>query len=373
MAMDLTQPLHKALYERPTATALVCGERRSTFAQFVDRVARLAAVLQSLGVQPGDRVGLLSLNSDRYVEYLYATWWAGGVINPVNIRWSAREIAYSLDDCDTRILLTDAHFGVAAQQQHVLSRSLKTLVYFGDGPAPEGMADAQALMAQAQPAPDARRGGADLAAVMYTGGTTGQPKGVMLTHANLYASQLSANMAATRPAEAVGLNMAPMFHVGGAGLTLQLMMRLCTQIIIPAFDEVKVLEAIQNERASETFMVPTILKRRDRVVEIDGYVLCIERLPQASGRTTPPPPSARCHPDRSVQPHALAVEVPVGNHQLGQRRVLGRVAQALGERHRRGQRGLHVVGRALQQRRVEDARQDGVHADALAHEVARDR
>ncbi|RIX84102.1 long-chain-fatty-acid--CoA ligase [Acidovorax cavernicola] len=259
--MDLTQPLHKALQERPNATALVCGARRSTFAQFVDRVARLAAVLQSLGLQPGDRVGLLALNSDRYVEYLYATWWAGGVINPVNIRWSAREVAYSLDDCDTRILLSDAHFGAVAQQQRELSRSLKTLVHFGDGPAPEGMADAEALMAQAQPVPDARRGGADLAAVMYTGGTTGLPKGVMLTHTNLYSGQLSANMAATRPAEAVGLNMAPMFHVGGAGLTLQLMMRLCTQVIIPAFDEVKVLEAIQNERASETFMVPTMLKR----------------------------------------------------------------------------------------------------------------
>ena len=259
--MDLTQPLHKALQERPNITALVCGERRRTFAQFVDRVARLAAVLQSLGLQPGDRVGLLALNSDRFVEYLYATWWAGGVINPVNIRWSAREVAYSLDDCDTRILLADAHFGAVAQQQRELSRSLKTLVHFGDGPAPEGMADAEALMAHARPVPDARRGGADLAAVMYTGGTTGLPKGVMLTHGNLYAGQLSANMAATRPPEAVGLNMAPMFHVGGTGLTLQLMMRLCTQVIIPAFDEVKVLEALQSERASETFMVPTMLKR----------------------------------------------------------------------------------------------------------------
>lgn len=259
--MDLTQPLHKALQERPNATALVCGERRHTFAQFADRVARLAAVLRSLGLQPGDRVGLLALNSDRYVEYLYATWWAGGVINPVNVRWSAREIAYSLDDCDTRILLSDTHFGAVAQQQRELSRSMKHLLHFGDGPAPEGMADAEALMAQAQPVSDARRSGADLAAVMYTGGTTGLPKGVMLTHGNLYASQLSTNMAAARPAESVGLNMAPMFHVGGAGLTLQLMMRLCTQVIIPAFDEVKVLEAIQNERASETFMVPTMIKR----------------------------------------------------------------------------------------------------------------
>ncbi|MDM0043773.1 long-chain fatty acid--CoA ligase [Variovorax dokdonensis] len=259
--MHLTQPLHKALQERPDATALVCGQRRQTFTHVVDRVARLAAVLRDLGVRPGDRVGLLALNADRYVEYLYATWWAGGVINPVNIRWSAREIAYSLDDCDTRILLVDANFVELARQQLELSRSLKTLVHFGDGPAPNGLEDAEALMALAQPIADARRGGSDLAAVMYTGGTTGLPKGVMLTHGNLYVGQLSANMAAKRPDEAVGLNMAPMFHVGGTGLALQLMQRLCTQVIISAFDEIKVLEAIQNEQASETFMVPTMLKR----------------------------------------------------------------------------------------------------------------
>ena len=259
--MQLTQPLHKALQERPHATVLVCGQRRKTFAQFVDRVARLAAVLQGAGLQPGDRVGLMALNSDRYVEFLYATWWAGGVVNPVNIRWSAREVAYSLDDCDTRILLADSTFSAVAQAQRGLSRSLHTLLHFDDGPAPEGMLDAESLMADARPVEDARRQGADLAAVMYTGGTTGLPKGVMLTHTNLYAGQLSANMAAARPEEAVGLNMAPMFHVGGTGLTLQLMLRLCTQVIIAAFDEVKVLEAIQRERCSETFMVPTMIKR----------------------------------------------------------------------------------------------------------------
>ncbi|WP_326536556.1 long-chain-fatty-acid--CoA ligase [Pseudorhodoferax sp.] len=274
--MELTQPLHKALQERPQAEALVCGARRSTFAQFTNRVARLAAVLHGLGMAPGDRVGLLALNSDRYVEYLYAVWWAGGVVNPVNIRWSAREVAYSLDDCDTRILLADHHFGAVAAEQRQLSRSLKTLVHFGDGPAPEGFADAETLMAAATPVADARRGGNDLAAVMYTGGTTGLPKGVMLSHANLYTSQLSTNMAASRPAEAVGLNMAPMFHVGGAGLTLQLMMRLAKQVIIPAFDELAVLQALQAERCSETFMVPTMLKRlieHPRFAEFDSSSL----------------------------------------------------------------------------------------------------
>ena len=81
---------------------------------------------------------------------------------------------------------------------------------------------------------------------------------------------------------------------------------------------------------------------------------------------------ARCHADGAVQAHALAVEVAVGDHGLGQVGVFVGLAQPLGEGHGGGQRGLHVVGRALQQRRVEDAGQDGVHADAFAHEVARD-
>ncbi|HVR54108.1 MAG TPA: long-chain-fatty-acid--CoA ligase [Pseudorhodoferax sp.] len=274
--MYLTQPLHKALQERPQATVLVCGQRRSDFATFVDRVARLAGVLRTLGLASGDRVGMLGLNSDRYVEYLYAVWWAGGVINPVNVRWSPREVAYSLDDCDTRMLLADAHFSDTARAQRGLSRSLQTLLHFGDGPAPEGMLDAEALMAQTAPVADARRGGDALAAVMYTGGTTGLPKGVMLSHGNLYASQLSTNMAAARPDESVGLNMAPMFHVGGAGLTLQLMMRLCKQVIIPAFDELAVLQALAQERCTETFMVPTMLKRlieHPRFAEFDSSSL----------------------------------------------------------------------------------------------------
>jgi acyl-CoA synthetase (AMP-forming)/AMP-acid ligase II len=85
--MKLTQPLHKARRERPTANACVFGHRRTSFQDLRERVARLAAGLRSVGVGAGDRVGMLALNSDRYLEYLYGTWWVGGVLNPVNIRW----------------------------------------------------------------------------------------------------------------------------------------------------------------------------------------------------------------------------------------------------------------------------------------------
>jgi acyl-CoA synthetase (AMP-forming)/AMP-acid ligase II len=279
--MNLTQPLHKALIEKPAALALICGERRHTFAAFAARVARLAAVLRSLGVRQGERVAMLGANSDRYIEYLYATWWAGGVINPVNARWSPREMAASLDDCDTRILLVDDSFLPLAAGLRELSASLGTVLRFDEGQCNAVLSDvidAEARIAATDPIADARRGGNDLAAIMYAGGTTGRPKGVMLTHANLYVSQLCTNLAAPRPDEAIGLNLAPLFHVGGLGLTLQLMMRLCAQVIVPAFDEAAVLALIERERASETFLVPTMLKRLIEHPRLAAYDVSSLRL-----------------------------------------------------------------------------------------------
>ncbi len=261
--MYLTQSLHKALREKPNATAVVCGAQRTTFAQFTERVSRLASALRKLGMKPGDRVGMMSLNSTRYVEYLYGVWWGGGAINPVNIRWSPKEVAYSLDDCDTQILLVDKFFSAQATALREQSKSLKTLVYCGDDAVPAGMVGYEALMADAQPMDDMRLGGDDLAAVMYTGGTTGMPKGVMLSHGNLYINALSAVAALPRPpgGESVGMVVAPFFHVAGCGLSLQMMQRLITQVVIPMFDEVAILQAVQTERVTETFLVPTMIKR----------------------------------------------------------------------------------------------------------------
>src|SRR5690606_14806988 len=108
--MYLTQSLHRALQQRPGDIATICGDRVRTVAESADRVARLAGALQALGVQRGERVGILALNSDRYHEYYLAVPWLGAVANPVNIRWSVAEIVYSLQDSDTTVLLVDDAF-----------------------------------------------------------------------------------------------------------------------------------------------------------------------------------------------------------------------------------------------------------------------
>ncbi|SFR68555.1 Acyl-CoA synthetase (AMP-forming)/AMP-acid ligase II [Marinobacter daqiaonensis] len=258
--MYLTQLLHKALREYPNDEAVVFGERRQTWAQLTDRVARLAGVLQTLGMGPDDRVGILGLNSDRYMETVFAALWGGGVFNTVNIRWSAPEIAYSLDDCDTRILFVDDEFASMLGAIRERSSALQKVVYMGDRTAPEGTEDLRDLISGASPVADAGRCDRDLAGILYTGGTTGKPKGVMLSHGNLYLSALSTVIPACRKDRIVGLHSAPFFHVAGIGLLLQLSIRGGTNIILPRFEPLPVIEAIGREKVEETFLVPTMLR-----------------------------------------------------------------------------------------------------------------
>ncbi len=262
MQSFLTQPLHKALQQCPQDTAVSFGARHFSYAEFTDRVARLAAVLQKLGMAPGDRVGMLGLNSHRYLEYFFGTWWGGGVVNPVNIRWSPKEVAYSLDDCDTRILLVDDTFKPMVPALRELSKSLHTVVYIGDGEVPEGALGYEALLSQASTVADAYRQGEDLAAVMYTGGTTGVPKGVMLSHTNLVSNVVGGLVAIPRPSrKSVAVVVAPLFHIGGATLMLEAVHSLLHMVVVPMFEELAVLQAVQDYRATELFLVPIMIKR----------------------------------------------------------------------------------------------------------------
>jgi acyl-CoA synthetase (AMP-forming)/AMP-acid ligase II len=278
MQSFLTQPLHKALQQCPQAPALSFGALNFSFADLTDRVARLASVLQGLGMQPGDRVGMLSLNSHRYIEYFYAVWWGGGAINPVNIRWSPKEIVYSLDDCDTCILLIDDTYKAMIPALRAMSKSLKAIVYTGDGDVPDGAIGYEILLERATPVVDSYRSGNELAAVLYTGGTTGLPKGVMLSHTNLITSALGYLLAIPRKASTTAVIAMPIFHVGGFGHVLQLIMGLHRIVILPSFEESAVLQAIQEHRVTETGLVPIMLKRvveHPRFAEFDTSSLCI--------------------------------------------------------------------------------------------------
>ena len=139
----------------------------------------------------GDRVAILSLNSDRYLELYLAAGWSGTVMVPLNIRWSPLENEDAMRDCRAGILFVDKAFAAVAATLANTIPGLK-LIYADDGETPAGMEDYEALIARSAPMPDAMRESGDLAGIFYTGGTTGRSKGVMLSHGNLMVNALNA-------------------------------------------------------------------------------------------------------------------------------------------------------------------------------------
>ncbi|MFK0087309.1 long-chain-fatty-acid--CoA ligase [Pseudomonas sp. NPDC090755] len=257
--MYLTQGLQRAIQQTPDRIVTICGERRRTFAEFGERVARLAGALQHLGMHAGDRVSMLAVNSDRYIEYIYGTWWAGGVLNPVNIRWATAEIVYSLDDCDTRLLLVDDHFLPLVEGIRATARHAPVCIYVGDGQVPQGMLDYESLLAAAEPVADAGRGGEDLACIMYTGGTTGFPKGVMQTHLNLWSACLQRLAEVHQTRDQRDLHVMPLFHIAGLARIVCSFMIGSTQVIVPTFDAGEVLRLLEEEQVSDAILVPTMI------------------------------------------------------------------------------------------------------------------
>src|SRR5690348_6237201 len=131
----LTQPLHRATLRHPDRVATVFAGRARSYADFAARISRMASALRKLRLQDGDRVGLLAQNSDRFVEFLYAVWWAGGMVNPINIRWSDWDMARALEDCQTRILFVDDTTADMVTALFDRSEHLETVIYAGDGTA----------------------------------------------------------------------------------------------------------------------------------------------------------------------------------------------------------------------------------------------
>jgi acyl-CoA synthetase (AMP-forming)/AMP-acid ligase II len=259
--MYLTQALHRSVQQNPEAVATIFGDRTRTFAETADRVARLAGALRELGVGTGDRVAMYALNSDRYFEYLFAVPWAGAVLNPVNIRWSPAEISYSLEDSSTTVLLVDDTFAGTVGALREQYPGLRTVIHCGDGPPPEGLLGYEDLLAAATPVEDALRSGDDLAGIFYTGGTTGFPKGVMLSHANLLTSALgSLCTGAFLERGARFLHVAPMFHLADLAAWVSQCALGGTHVITPMFDPAAVAAVIAEQEVTHTLLVPTMIQ-----------------------------------------------------------------------------------------------------------------
>lgn len=258
--MYITQAIHRNLQQRPDSVAIEYQDIKLTYRELAKRVVKLAGALRSFNVKDGDRVALMSFNSARYIEYIYAVPWAGGVLNPINFRWSAKEVAYSLDDSKTRVLIIDENFAPLANEVRSKSKALETIICAGEGKLPAGMYSYESILEKSDPVEDALRRGEDLLGVFYTGGTTGIPKGVMLEHGGYIASTLSLILGGVAPEGVRFLHAAPMFHLADFAMLHGVTMRGGTHVVVPFFEPVSVLKAISEKRVTQCLLVPTMVQ-----------------------------------------------------------------------------------------------------------------
>ncbi|MCE8537912.1 long-chain-fatty-acid--CoA ligase [Ruegeria pomeroyi] len=242
----------------PKSIASVFHGRRKTWGEIAARVARIAGGLRTLGLKEGDRVAMLALNSDRYLEFFFATSWAGLVFVPINIRLAPPEVVHWLSDSGSKALIVDDTFlkMIPAITPHL--PDLAYVIHAGDSAIPDGMASFEAL-AQASGGDPSPRCGDELAGIFYTGGTTGVSKGVMLSHGNLVHNAMLMTYHTEYPSDPVYLHAAPMFHLADGASTFSQTMIGGAHAYVPAFTPESTLEAIERDRVTNVTLVPVMV------------------------------------------------------------------------------------------------------------------
>lgn len=230
--------------------AVIAGNASYTRLAWASRIASLATVLRERGVKADDRIAILGQNSHRHVETLYAAMWAGGLAVPLNWRLALPELIDLARDCEPVILITDTEFGPQAAAIAAAVPSIKGVIR---------EADYELLLASAQPLPDVGRNGDDVACLIYTGGTTGRAKGVMLTHANLVANVENATQVVPFDCGTVHLHCGSMFHLSALWRVFAITLCGGRHVILPRFVADDVLEAVSAHGITAVAFVPTMI------------------------------------------------------------------------------------------------------------------
>ncbi|WP_395640272.1 long-chain fatty acid--CoA ligase [Pseudolysinimonas sp.] len=235
---------HRRRVKSADTVALIDGGRRTTYAELAVRVDRLAAALTRRGIGRGDRVAYLGPNAPEFLETLFAVTSLGAIFVPLNIRLAAGEIAYALSDSGSALLIVDPTLAALAPD------TVETV---------EVGAAYEELLAAVDPTHvDHPVSLDDPAAILYTSGTTGRPKGAILTHGNLTWNAINAIVDYDVTSREVALMVSPLFHVASLGMgALPTLLKGGTLVLQPRFDPAAVLAAIQQHGITSLSGVPT--------------------------------------------------------------------------------------------------------------------
>lgn len=248
--MMSTAALRRAASINPNGLAISSGPDRRTWPELVQRVSSIAGALQSAGLRPGDRVATLLKNSPRYFELLMSVWWAGGVIVPLNTRLAYPELRFIVDHSESLMLFVDEVFGDMGDNIKKDVASVQVVVRFDS--------DVYNTMIRHTPIEDACGDIDSLAGICYTGGTTGAPKGVELTHLNFSFGAMGIQRDLAHDPDTVYLHSAPLFHLADLGNGLAVTFGGGTHSFIDQFTTELFYRRLREEGITHVQLIPTM-------------------------------------------------------------------------------------------------------------------
>jgi fatty-acyl-CoA synthase len=273
----------------PDVPLAVFGDETVTYGEMVTRVAALAAGLHDRGVGAGDVVGLLSYNCPEFLETIFAANYLGAIAMPINWRLAAPEVRYILDHSEARALVCDESLvDLASDATQTMERDLVRVC--SARPSPDGWTPLVELRAESRIPLRASATGDDVHRLMYTSGTTGRPKGVMLTHANLAWKNLAHIIEFGFTSADLGLACGPLYHVGALDLTTtSLVAAGATTIIHRVFEASDVVDEIERSRVTTVWLAPAMVNAIMALPDIEQRDLSSVRLVINGGEKMPIP------------------------------------------------------------------------------------
>ncbi|MCD6305678.1 MAG: long-chain-fatty-acid--CoA ligase [Deltaproteobacteria bacterium] len=273
--MPLNELLPKAIKLHPKKEAVVCGKTRMDYQTFGERVWRLCQGLISLGLGRNDRMAILHENSNEFLEAYFAAAHLGVILVPLNFRLSARELGMILNDSETRILIAQGQFRKKVDELHASVSAPDRIIWTRRDfeISGTGELDYESLLAGQTPTVPSDPGiqDDDVAQLYYTSGTTGRPKGVMLTHKNVKSHALGTIAELHLTDSDRWFHVAPLFHLADAWATFAITWVAGTHVILPKFEPLKVLQMIERERITLSNLIPTMLNMMVNHPEVDNF------------------------------------------------------------------------------------------------------
>ena len=264
--------LGRAVKLYPDNTAVIDGDVRRTYAEADERIHRLASGLLSLGLAPGDHIGILANNSHRYFETYFVADVVGMPLAPLNTRLAAHELEFILNDGEVKALLIGQEFLELYHQFKDKTPGIRHAILL-DGDSSADLLEYEKLIANNEPLAESARewDENDMLNLCYTGGTTGLPKGVMLTQRNVVANAINTVMAFGFNERDVWLHAAPIYHLADAWACYSVTMTGGTHVCIDRFTPQGTLEAIQAHRVTKTILVPTMINFMVNLPGVEEY------------------------------------------------------------------------------------------------------